>query len=50
MSRKPILHPVCGFIVRKLKLKINCPECCSQLESDISLSKFLNRKNRGGIN
>ncbi|KAJ3661785.1 hypothetical protein Zmor_006169 [Zophobas morio] len=40
---------ICGFIVKKLKLKINCSECCSQLETNTSFSKLISRKDKGGL-
>jgi hypothetical protein len=44
-----VIAYICGFIIRKLKQKINCPKCCSALESNISFSKLITRKDRGGL-
>jgi hypothetical protein len=40
---------ICGYIARKLKNKINCAECFSQLVDENSVSKLISRKDQGGL-
>jgi hypothetical protein len=44
-----VITYICGYIARKLKNKINCAECSSQLVDENSVSKLISRKDRGGL-